>query len=221
MGRIRAALAATLLLAACAPSSGEDGAAAAARGSGFDFYVLSLAWSPSYCKIEGEQADRRQCGRDRDLAFVVHGLWPQFERGYPKECRSDEPGRVPDDLADRMLDLMPSRGLVGHEWRTHGTCTGLSQTDYFAATRAAYRRVALPESLSDAGRASRLAPGAIEQAFVDANPGMTADGIAVTCDGGMLDEVRICLTRELGFRSCPQIDRNACRAGSLSLPAAP
>lgn len=191
------------------------------RGSGFDFYVLSLAWSPSYCKLEGEQADRNQCRRDRDLAFVVHGLWPQFERGYPKDCRSGEPARVPDALADRMLDIMPSRGLVGHEWRTHGTCTGLSQTDYFAATRAAYRRIALPPGLSEAGRAANLAPKAIEQAFVQANPGMAADGIAVTCDGGMLDEVRICLTRELGFRTCPEVDHNACRAGSLSLPAAP
>lgn len=221
MRRIKAAVAATLLLAACAPSSGKDGATTAARGSGFDFYVLSLAWSPSYCEIEGEQADRRQCARDRDLAFIVHGLWPQFERGYPKDCQSDEPGRVPNDLADRMADIMPSRGLVGHEWRTHGTCTNLSQADYFAATRAAYERISLPESLSDAGQAAKLVPKAIEQAFAQANPGMTTDGIAVTCDGGMLDEVRICLTRELGFRSCPEIDRNSCRAGSLSLPAAP
>lgn len=216
---MKAAVAATLLLAACAPSSGKDGAAA--RGSGFDFYVLSLAWSPSYCEIEGEQADRRQCARDRDLAFIVHGLWPQFEHGYPKDCRSDEPGRVPNGLADSMLDIMPSRGMVGHEWRTHGTCTGLSQADYLAATRAAYERVRLPENLSDARRPAKLGLEAIEQAFVAANPGMSQAGMAVTCQDGMLDEVRICLTRELGFRPCPEIDRNSCRAGSLNLPAAP
>ena len=159
--------------------------------------------------------------RPRDLGFVVHGLWPQFERGYPKGCGSDEPGRVPNDLADRMLDIMPSRGLVGHEWRTHGTCTDLSQADYFAATRAAYERIRLPESIGDAGRAAKMTPEAIEQAFAEANPGMTTDGIAVTCEDGMLDEVRICLTRELGLRACPEIDRKSCRAASLTLPAAP
>lgn len=215
------AVAAAALLAACNPSSGNDGAAAAARGTGFDYYVLALAWSPTYCRLEGAQADRRQCGPDRDLAFVVHGLWPQFERGYPQDCRTSEPRRVPDRLADSMGDIMPSRGLVGHEWRTHGTCANLSQADYFAATRAAYDRIRLPDALTEAGRAGRLAPRAVEQAFIAANPGMQADGIAVTCESGLLDEVRICLTKTLDFRVCPQVGGRDCRAGSLTLPAAP
>jgi ribonuclease T2 len=210
--------AAAMLLAACAPAA-ADGASAAAKGSGFDFYVLSLSWSPSYCILEGAGADRRQCGGDRDFGFIVHGLWPQFERGYPSDCDSDEPERVPGELARMMADIMPSPGLVGHEWRTHGTCTGLSQRDYLAAVRAARERVRLPAAIERAGETVPSTPARIEKAFIAANRGLASTGIAVTCEGGMLDEVRICLTKDLDFRACPRVDRDACEAGSISVPA--
>lgn len=207
-----------MLLAACAPAA-ADGVSAASKGSGFDFYVLSLSWSPSYCILEGAGADRRQCGGDRGFGFIVHGLWPQFERGYPSDCDSDEPHRVPGELVRTMLDIMPSAGLIGHEWRTHGTCTGLSQRDYLAAVRAARERVRLPKEIGEGGEAAPSTPARIEKAFLAANRGLAPDGIAVTCEGGMLDEVRICLTKGLDFRACPRIDRDECEAGSISVPA--
>lgn len=85
-----------LALSACAPSdeaSKETQPAVTAeapvpRGQGFDFYVLSLSWSPSYCEAEGEQANGQQCRAGRPYAFVVHGLWPQYERGYPENCQA-------------------------------------------------------------------------------------------------------------------------------------
>src|SRR5438874_4074521 len=56
----------------------------------FDFYVLSLSWSPSFCEQASERGnDRRsgaQCG-GRPFSFVVHGLWPQYERGFPEYCQ--------------------------------------------------------------------------------------------------------------------------------------
>src|SRR5690606_30212477 len=89
-------------------------------GGDFDFYVLSLSWSPSYCEAEGRSADRSQCGTGRDFAFVVHGLWPQFERGFPEFCstRGGEPDRA---SVDAMLDIVPSPSLVRYQWRKHGT----------------------------------------------------------------------------------------------------
>lgn len=215
-------IAALLLLAACAPSSGEDGGApVAARGAGFDFYVLSLAWSPTYCGLEGPQASRQQCGRDRDLAFIVHGLWPQFESGYPEFCDSDEPARVPDALVATALDILPSAGLIGHQWRKHGTCTGLTQEDYLQATREAFGGIAIPQALSQATASRSVVPAEVEDAFLASNPELPSEGIAVTCADGRLDEVRICLTKELAFRSCPEVDRRACRAASVLVPAAP
>ena len=54
----------------------------------FDFYVFSLSWSPSFCASAGERggvskSQQIQCGGERPYAFVVHGLWPQYEKGFP------------------------------------------------------------------------------------------------------------------------------------------
>lgn len=217
-----AALAAIVLglASACQPASQEQ-AEAAAPSDTFDFYVLSLAWSPTYCAVEGDDANRRQCGSGRDLGFIVHGLWPQFERGWPEFCDSGEPDRVPNAIVDDIIDLIPSAGLIGHQWRKHGSCTGLSQRAYFRLVRQASAAVTIPETLGDAERRTEIAPGEVERHFLDANPGLAAEGIAVTCEGGLIDEVRICLTQALGFRTCAEIDRRGCRRSGTVMPAAP
>src|ERR1700676_4796019 len=55
----------------------------------FDFYVLSLSWSPSFCEEASERGNEGrsqvQCG-GRPFSFVVHGLWPQYEHGFPDYC---------------------------------------------------------------------------------------------------------------------------------------
>ncbi len=194
---------------------------AASQGTGFDFYVMSLSWSPSYCAIEGENANRMQCAPDRDLAFIAHGLWPQFERGYPEYCPTSDPDRVPNRLVDTVIDIMPSPGLVGHQWRKHGSCTGLSQADYLEATREAFNRITIPTVLRDAEGPRRGSAEVVETIFIAANPGLQSNGIAVSCKSGRLVEVRICLTKELDFRACPYIDRRGCTASNLSVPQAP
>ncbi|MHA7970584.1 ribonuclease T2 family protein [Rhizobium sp. CAU 1783] len=188
------------------------------QGTGFDFYVLALSWSPTFCQSPDGADNPDQCGTSRRYGMIVHGLWPQYERGYPEECPTDEPKRVAESLGRQMFDIMPSMGLIGHEWRKHGTCSGLSQRDYFSVTRAAFERIALPASLQSARKETRVAPEALEQQFTAANPGLTGRGMAVTCEGGKLEEVQICLTRDLTFRACPEIDRNGCRQRSISIP---
>src|SRR5688572_27140473 len=99
----------------------------------FDYYVLALSWSPTYCADAGDRRNDAQCAprNERPYASVLHGLWPQHERGSPRDCRSDDRGWVPGPVADRMLDIMPSKRLVFHEYRRHGTCSGLGVDDYF------------------------------------------------------------------------------------------
>lgn len=190
----------------------------APRGSGFDFYVLSLSWSPSYCAAEGAGANRAQCGPQRPYAFIVHGLWPQFEDGYPEFCDTGEPDRVPDRLVSQYLDLLPTAGLIGHQWRKHGSCSGLGQSAYLAAIRAARDRVVIPVAYRRTDAARTVDPDTVEAAFVDANPGLAADGVAVTCDGRYLREVRVCMTKSLAFRSCPDVDAGQCRAERTLMP---
>ncbi len=180
--------------------------------SGFDFYVLSLSWSPAFCASDAGRNSHQQCGADRKFGFVVHGLWPQNAQSYPEFCGADKQERVPDNLGRSMFDIMPSMGLIGHQWRKHGSCSGLTQKQYFDKTRHAYDRIKLPADISTGDQSKRLSADAIETAFVNANPGMTKGGIAISCDGPRLEEVRICLSKDLSFRDCPEIDRQGCRS---------
>ncbi|WP_198935137.1 ribonuclease T2 family protein [Pararhizobium arenae] len=188
-------------------------------GSGFDFYVLSLSWSPSWCGDNDPQGKTMQCDAHRNHGLIVHGLWPQNESGYPEFCRSRDPDRVPEALGRQLFDIMPSMGLIGHEWRKHGTCSGLSQKDYFATLRAAWQKLALPPELTSGARSSKASPQEIEADLIAANPGLTAGAIAVTCSANQLDEIRICMDTDLSFRACPEVDRRSCRARALTLPA--
>jgi len=188
-------------------------------GSGFDFYVLALSWSPSYCASYGDRANRQQCEADEPFGFVVHGLWPQFSKGYPTACPTDRPLSVPRALSDSMLDIMPSTGLIRHEWSEHGTCSGLSQEDYFKLTRMAFETIAIPPSFADAASIRTIDPESVENAFVSANPGLPNDAVAVTCDRRYIRDIRICLSRDLsGFVSCPEVDADACRKAGAVMP---
>lgn len=200
------------LLACCATTAGAQQDAASGD---FDFYVLALSWSPTYCLSAG--SNDRQCGSGGPRGFVVHGLWPQYESGYPQYCGPRR--RIPRKLVDSMLDLMPDARLVYSEWDKHGTCSGLTPAAYFDLTRKAHARVAIPAGFA-VDAAARTDPQSVEQAFIAANDGLRADMLAVICDRGDLGEVRICLDRQLGFTACPQVDARACRARRLAVPAA-
>ncbi len=188
-----------------------------AVGHGFDFYVLSLSWSPSYCEAEGADANRQQCEGGRPHAFVVHGLWPQFERGYPEDCPTGEPAVSNETMRD-LYDIMPSAGLIRHEWRKHGTCSGLSQQDYFSVLRAAREKVVIPQEFRRLTAYRTLDPDDAESSFLKANPSLQQAGAAVVCDKRYLQEIRLCMTRDLAFRSCPEVDRRACRLPEVVMP---
>jgi ribonuclease T2 len=205
---------------AAEPQSGATVSAKLPLGTGFDYYVLALSWSPSYCAAEGPNANRQQCDSSRPYGFLVHGLWPQYEQGYPQDCDSSQPRNVPFSQAKQLSDIMPSPGLITYEWRKHGACTGLSQQDYFSVMRQAVKRVSIPGAYRQPTNRGPINPQVLEQAFVATNPGLSKDGIAVTCDRDYLREVRVCLTKDLNFRSCPEVDRAECRRRAVDMPAA-
>ena len=184
----------------------------------FDYYLLSLSWSPSYCAEDGmANRDPRQCGRDRRFSFVVHGLWPQNERGWPAQC-----GRAQRDpspaLAASMLDIMPSPRLVAHEWETHGQCSGLPAPAYFDLTRRVRNRVIIPAAYVAPSRTLMVTGAEVERAFVAANPGMSPAMIAVQCDRTSLREVRVCVTRDGRPRACGADVRDRCGQARVAMP---
>jgi ribonuclease T2 len=220
VARVRiAGLAAFILALGVADGSAQD-RRQNAPGK-FDFYVLALSWSPSFCEASSERAPDRQpsqqCSTERRFSFVVHGLWPQYERGFPEFCQVPAP-RLERNLMTSMLDLMPAPRLIYHEWDKHGTCSGLSARAYFDNIRKARAVVKIPEQYLDLKEPITVTPDEVEEAFVKANPGMNREAIAVVCDSKRLNEVRICMSRELGFRDCAEIDKRACRRDKLVMP---
>lgn len=187
----------------------------------FDFYVLALSWSPSFCEAASERGNtgrsqQAQCG-GRPYSFVVHGLWPQYERGFPNYCTRPAP-RLERNVMTSMLDLMPAPGLIYNEWDKHGTCSGLGTRAYFETIRKARAVVKIPEEYLDLADPKLAAPEDIEQAFIKVNPGLSSSAISVVCDSKRLSEVRICMSKDLQFRSCEEIDRRACRRDKVLMP---
>lgn len=187
----------------------------------FDFYVLTLSWSPSFCEATAERASdratqREQCG-GRPFSFVVHGLWPQYTQGFPEFCQVPAP-RLNRNIVSSMLDLMPSPRLIFHEWDRHGTCSGQSARAYFDNVRRARAVVKIPEQYIDLRSPLTVTPNEVEEAFVKANPGMSREGISVACDSRRLNEVRVCLGKDLKFQECPDAVRRTCRRDQLVMP---
>jgi ribonuclease T2 len=182
----------------------------------FDYYVLSLSWSPSFCETATGNAKRQQCGL-RPYAFVVHGLWPQYERGFPESCQVPAP-RLDRRIMWSMLDLMPAPGLIFHEWDQHGTCSGLEPREYFDVVRKARTRIKIPPQYTDPTMPLTVTPSQVVEAFLDANEGLASTGIAIDCDRTRLREVRICLSRDLEFRECSRDNQRSCHTESLVMP---
>ncbi len=157
------------------------------------------------------------------FAFVLHGLWPQYERGWPQDCRSSDRGFVPRPVASRMLDIMPSERLVFHEYRKHGTCSGLGVDGFFDLARRLYEKVRIPPrfvGLTDSRMT--ISPADLAQDFMAANPGLRPDMIVVQCggSGSRLKEVRICFDKGGNFRACGRNENQAklCRAERMYVP---
>jgi ribonuclease T2 len=180
----------------------------------FDYYLLSLSWAPDFCDRPDVQKDPRECGPGRKLGFVVHGLWPQLDDGgHPSRCAPARP--VAQDIVQRALALIPGEGLIQHEWRDHGTCSGLSTAAYFDTIRRAYESVVIPADLRQPDRRIDASPRDIEAKFVAANPRLK-NSLRVACSGGELSEVRICLAKDLSPRACSVHD-SECPAPNITM----
>lgn len=198
-------------------------AARPSSGAAFDYYSLVLSWSPTHCESPEGQDDDAQCAprNGRRYAFILHGLWPQHERGYPESCRVESTW-VPQPVIDRMLDVMPSKGLIIHEYRKHGSCSGLLPSDYYAVARKLYDSVRIPERFRNPASAQFLDPREVVDAFVAANSALKPDMLAVGCGGrdSRLREVRICFSKTGEPQSCGpnEAPRKLCRGTRLHVP---
>jgi ribonuclease T2 len=211
------------VIAAVTLNAGGDSAAARGPLAGqFEYYALALSWSPTYCASEAGQGDPQQCGRGRRYAFVLHGLWPQWQRGWPEYCASRHPSWLAEPVLRQMLDIMPSRRLVIAQWKKHGSCSGLDQQSYFELSRNLYSKVEIPDRYRSPEQPISVTPSAMIGDFVAANPGLQPGMMSLSCgnrrDRGRLQELRICFDRGGAFTACGPNEARQCRAQDLFLP---
>lgn len=183
----------------------------------FDYYLMTLSWSPAYCAGRTSSANDPQCGTGRSFAFVLHGLWPQYLKAHegsywPQFCSTA--AGLPD--ARTMLDIMPSTGLIKHEWSRHGTCSGMDAKAYFDTARKAFASLRIPARFQSPKDYITISPQEVKKEFLQANPGMTADMMAIACSANYLSEVRVCLDRNL--KPIPCTGQRECRATTVRVP---
>ncbi|CUH75235.1 ribonuclease T2 family protein [Tropicibacter naphthalenivorans] len=174
----------------------------------FDYYVMALSWSPNWCALEGDGRQSPQC--DEDFGWVLHGLWPQYHRGYPKFCNTVE--RQPSrQMTQEMADIMGTSGLAWHQWKKHGVCTGLSASAYYQLSRDAYATVNRPEVFRKLDKTVKVPASVVEEAFLKANPQLEPDMITITCNQGYIQEARVCLSKDLEPVPCGRDVVRDCR----------
>ena len=192
------------------------------RPGDFDYYVLAISWSPTFCgRRDNRRRNPQQCGTGRRFSWVVHGLWPQYDRGWPDYCRTKN-RYVPNSQIREMMPIMPSKRLIIHQWRKHGTCTGVSQRSYFKTTRELFARFLVLARYVAPSRTILTTPKELVHDFVTTNLWLKPEMISVQCgnsrERARLSELRVCFSRDLKPIRCGHNERRSCRARTLVMP---
>lgn len=167
----------------------------------FDYYVLALSWTPTWCALEGDARGSEQCDASKDFGWTLHGLWPQFHQGWPSYCNTIE--RQPSrSMTNGMSDIMGTSGLAWHQWKKHGTCSGLSARDYYALSREAYGKINRPALFRKLKEPVKVPAKVIEEAFLNENPSLKANTLTITCKQGRIQEARVCFSKALDPVPC-------------------
>jgi ribonuclease T2 len=181
----------------------------------FDYYLVSLSWSPSYCLTHPN--DKRQCG-GRGFGFVLHGVWPQKQAGgYPENCPvTSQPSA---SAVQKTLAFMPSEKLIQHEWTKHGTCSGLTADEYLSLADRAFSSLKIPKEFEAPTSLRTLSAEEITNEFLASNPSLNKNNLTVSCSGSELQEVRLCVDKQLQPMSCGKGVRTQCGRDSVQVRA--
>ena len=187
----------------------------AARGRRLRLLPAGAVLEPDLLRRRRREAPRSamQPAPGRPYAFVLHGLWPQYERGWPQDCRSPDRGFVPRPGGRAAC----STSCRASGWSSTSTAStapapGLGVDGYFDLARRLYEKVKIPPrfvGLTDPR--TTVSPGELMQEFMAANPKLEPDMIVVQCGGAgnRLKEVRICFDKGGDFRACGRNENQA------------
>lgn len=148
---MRPLLAVVLLLALAGPTRAlalDANEEASVDNPVVDFWVYSVTWQPTFCLMRPDTPGCDQAPQ----RLLSHGIWPysksneNFSNRHPQFCTSSpscnkDACTMNEEQIEQVLANAPLRGLVtkepkgmfAHEWRKHGTCSGVTMTEYFQA----------------------------------------------------------------------------------------
>lgn len=173
-------------------------------------YILSLSWSPEFCRTrtDSPRHARRCSGRSGSFGLIVHGLWPQGARSWPQWCPARRARPAGAQLA-RQMCVQPSARLAMRQWAKHGSCMADTPDRYFRITRILHRSLDWPD-LDRLSRREGLTAGDIREAWIEANTNWRREMISVQLnERGWLEELRLCYGRDWLPAACKRTARGA------------
>ena len=114
-------------------------------------YALAISWEPAFCLTNSSKPECKSetPSRQDNKTFSLHGLWPQsgsycgVSAAQKKLDENGEWTQLPavvlnaaTEAALQVSEPGTQSDLDRHEWTEHGTCSGLSQQNFFAPTLA-------------------------------------------------------------------------------------
>jgi ribonuclease T2 len=179
------------------PASKKNTLAPANFGD-FDYFVLALSWAPDFCSSNN---DPQECAIGRKLGFVLHGLWPQYNVGYPSTCSNV---KLPADVRAQFTNIYPNDSLIVHEWEKHGTCSGLIPRDYLSLSRQIKESVVIPAAYINPQEPFRVTTTELKTAFIQDNPAFSEFSLEPGCSGSgrFLAELYVCFAKDGSPASC-------------------
>jgi ribonuclease T2 len=213
-----AVLTASSLIALCVTVSlqAQSSRRHSSQPGAFSYYMLVLSYAPDFCAEPGGPKNYRECGPGRRIGFVVHGLWPESGTGRgPEDCGTVSP--VSQAIIGMTLSYIPTESLIQHEWRTHGSCTGLDAASYFGFLRKARDLVRIPPDLDQPSQPLQLSQPDLDGRMAAANSSFPRDAFQLSCyRDDSLQEVRICFNKDLSPHSCP-MSAGHCAAPTVTM----
>ncbi|WIA17366.1 hypothetical protein OEZ85_014227 [Tetradesmus obliquus] len=203
------------------PSLGGHTSAAAATVD-FDFFLLAQFNPPAYVPVAAQSRAKHAIVRHEAFpGFWTHGLWPvshdvtileycSTEALQPGQLQGFEPGlRYYLRSGNLRFDTAGDQQLWAHEWLRHGTCSNMSQLEYFMAVFRASAAADPAAALRAAGIRPSNSKPYTQQAITSAlaasfgvafnqHIGLRCAPSAADASRLELQEVRLCLSRS-GF----------------------
>jgi len=208
----------------CPKCSGPDHAPKPPK---FAFYFLVRQWPFNFCST-------KQCyiAPTEEAGFTLHGLWPNLDNycreDFPETCDSSDfdDSKIPGDVLDDMKTMWPSYTndndcFHNHEWQCHGTCSGLSQGDYFASVINLHKQYNIAEALENSQQSIKASDQPVSQAdFTQALTDAFGYAPVLHCHNdkssgnSYISEVFQCVDQNMQVMDC----RDACKVGSCAPP---